>query len=169
MTASSPVHTPDSTSKFATPVQKAALAMGAVFLLVGVLGFVPGITSNFGQLTFAGHHSDAALLGIFNVSVLHNLVHLAFGVAGVVLARTFNSARSYLIGGGVVYLALFIYGLVINHDSSANFVPVNDADNWLHLGLAIAMIALGATLGRTRGDTGRPVGTDHRTRGGIAR
>jgi Domain of unknown function (DUF4383) len=169
MTASSPVHTPDSTSKFATPVQKAALAMGAVFLLVGVLGFVPGITSNFGQLTFAGHHSDAALLGIFNVSILHNLVHLAFGVAGVVLARTFNSARSYLIGGGVVYLALFIYGLVINHDSSANFVPVNDADNWLHLGLAIAMIALGATLGRTRGDTGRPVGTDHRTRGGIAR
>jgi len=143
--------------------------MGAVFLLVGVLGFVPGVTSNFDQLTFAGHHSDAALLGIFNVSILHNLVHLAFGVAGVVFARTFNGARSYLVGGGVVYLLLFIYGLVIDHDSSANFVPVNDADNWLHLGLAIAMIALGATLGRTHGDTGRPVGTDHRTQDGIVR
>ena len=105
-----------------------------MFLAVGVLGFVPGITTHYDQLTFAGHHSDAALLGIFNVSVLHNLVHLAFGVAGIVLARTFNSARSYLIGGGIVYLALFIYGLVIDHDSSANFVPVNDADNWLHLG-----------------------------------
>lgn len=169
MTASSPVHTPESTSKFATPVQKAALAIGAVFLLVGVLGFVPGITSNFDQLTFAGHHSDAALLGVFNVSILHNLVHLAFGVAGVVFARTFNGARSYLIGGGVVYLLLFIYGLVIDHDSSANFVPVNDADNWLHLGLAIAMIALGATLGRTQGDSGRPVGTDHRTQDGNVR
>jgi len=111
-------------------------------------------------LTFAGHHSNAALLGIFNVSVLHNLVHLAFGVAGIALSRTFNGARSYLIGGGIVYLLLFIYGLVIDHDSSANFVPVNNADNWLHLGLAVAMIALGALLGRTRDDTGRPVGTD---------
>jgi hypothetical protein len=132
------------------PVQKAALAVGAVFLLVGILGFIPGITSNFDQLTLAGHHSEAALLGIFNVSVLHNIVHLLFGVAGAVLARTFNGARSYLVGGGIIYLVLFIYGLVIDHDGSANFVPVNDADNWLHLILAIAMIGLGVALGRTR-------------------
>ena len=92
------------------------------------------------------------------MSVLHNLVHLAFGVAGIALARTFNSARSYLIGGGVVYLVLFIYGLVVDHDSWANFVPVNDADNWLDLGLAVAMIALGAAPGRRRDDTGQPVG-----------
>ena len=112
MTASHPARTSESMSKFRTPVQKAALAVGAVFLVVGLLGFVPGITTHYDQLTFAGHHSDAALLGIFNVSVLHNLVHLLFGVAGIVLARTFTSARSYLIGGGVVYLVLFIYGLV---------------------------------------------------------
>jgi Domain of unknown function (DUF4383) len=158
MTAFDPAHTSESASKFRTPVQKAALAVGAVFLAVGVLGFVPGITTNYDQLTFAGHHSDAALLGIFNVSILHNLVHLAFGVAGIALARRFNGARSYLIGGGVVYLVLFVYGLVIDHDSSANFVPVNDADNWLHLGLAVTMIALGAALGRRRDDTGQPVG-----------
>ena len=85
-------------SKFSSPVQRVALAVGAVFLAVGVLGLVPGITTHYEQLTFAGHHSDAALLGIFNVSVLHNLVHLLFGVAGIVLARTFNSARSYLTG-----------------------------------------------------------------------
>lgn len=155
-----PVQTSRTTVKFATPVQKAALAVGVVFLAVGVLGFIPGITTNYDQLSFAGHHSNAALLGIFNVSVLHNLVHLAFGVAGVALARTFNAARGYLIGGGVVYLALFIYGLVIDHDSAANFVPVNDADNWLHLGLAVGMIALGAALGRTHDRSGRPVGTD---------
>ncbi|KMO84083.1 hypothetical protein MCHUDSM44219_00888 [Mycolicibacterium chubuense] len=134
-----------------------------VFLAVGVLGFIPGITTNYDQLTFAGHHSEAALLGIFNVSVLHNLVHLAFGVAGVMLARTFDSARSYLIGGGVVYLLLFVYGLVIDHDSAANVVPVNDADNWLHLFLSIAMIGLGVALGRRRDDTGRPVGSDSAT------
>jgi Domain of unknown function (DUF4383) len=158
MTASHHANTQGAPSRFRTPVQKAALAIGAVSLLVGVLGFVPGITTNYDQLTFAGHHSEAALFGIFNVSVLHNLVHLAFGVAAIALAGTFDRARSYLIGGGIVYLALFFYGLVIDHDSSANFVPVNDADNWLHLGLAIAMIALGAALGRTRDDTGRPVG-----------
>ena len=162
MTAARPANTPRTSTKLGTPVQTAALAVGAVFLVVGVLGFVPGITTNYDELTFAGHHSNAGLLGIFNVSVLHNLVHLAFGVAGIALARTFNSARSYLIGGGVVYLVLFIYGLVSNHDSSANLVPVNDADNWLHLGLAVAMIALGAALGRRRDDTGQPVGTGGR-------
>jgi 4-hydroxybenzoate polyprenyltransferase len=141
------------------------LAVGVVFLAVGILGFIPGITTHYDQLTFAGHESEAALLGIFNVSILHNLVHLAFGVAGIALARTFNGARSYLIGGGVVYLLLFIYGLLIDHDSSANFVPVNDADNWLHLVLAIGMIALGVALGRRRDDTGGPVGTDINRRG----
>jgi hypothetical protein len=167
MTAFHPAHTSQYSSKFGTPVQKATVAVGAVFLAVGVLGFVPGITTNYDDLTFAGHHWDAALLGIFNVSVLHNLVHLAFGVAGIALARTFNSARSYLIGGGIVYLVLFIYGLVVDHDSSANFVSVNDADNWLHLGLAVAMIALGAALGRRREDTDQPVGTGGGTRNGA--
>jgi hypothetical protein len=167
MTAFHPAHTSQFTSKFVATVQNAAVAVGAVFLAVGVLGFVPGITTNYDHLTFAEHHFDAALLGIFNVSVLHNPVHVALGVAGIALARTCNSARSYLIGGGIVYLVLFIYGLVIDHDSSANFVPVNDADNWLHLGLVVAMIALGAALGRRRDDTRRPVGTGGRTQSGT--
>jgi hypothetical protein len=137
-----------------TPVQLAALIVGAVFLLVGIAGFIPGLTTNYDMLSFAGHHSGAMLLGIFAVSVLHNIVHLLFGVAGIVAARTFAAAKWYLIGGGVVYLVLFVYGLVINHDTAANFVPVNTADNWLHLGLAIGMIALGVLLGRYAIHTG---------------
>jgi hypothetical protein len=135
------------------PIQIASLAVGVVFLLVGVLGFIPGITTNYEALGGAGHHSGAMLLGLFNVSVLHNIVHLAFGVAGVVMARTAALARAYLIGGGVIYAVLFVYGMVIDHDSAANFVPVNQADNWLHLGLAIGMIALGVLLANrdTRG------------------
>ncbi len=131
-----------------TPVQLASLLVGVVFLLVGVLGFIPGVTAHFDQLTFAGHESNAALLGIFNVSVLHNIVHLLFGVAGVLAARTFSAARGYLIGGGVIYLVLFLYGLVVDHNSAANFVPVNTADNYLHLVLGVGMIALGTLLGR---------------------
>ncbi|WP_082703156.1 DUF4383 domain-containing protein [Mycobacterium sp. IS-1496] len=148
MTYNEPARTGGAMGRFTTALQKAAAAVGAVFLLVGILGFIPGITTNYDTMTFAGHESGAALLGIFNVSILHNLVHLAFGVAGLLLARTWSGARAYLLGGGVIYLLLFIYGMLIDRDSSANFVPVNNADNWLHLVLAIGMIGLGFALSR---------------------
>jgi len=122
--------------------------VGVVFLVVGIAGFIPGITFHYDQLSFAGHHSSAMLLGIFAVSILHNIVHLLFGVAGIVMSRTATAARLYLIGGGVIYLILWLYGLVIDHDSAANFVPVNTADNWLHLALGIGMVGLGVALGR---------------------
>ena len=138
------------------PVQLAALVVGAAFLLVGVLGFVPGITTGFGDLTFAGHQSEAKLLGIFQVSILHNVVHLLFGVAGLAMARTVSGSRAFLIYGGVIYLALTVYGLLIDHESPANFVPVNAADNGLHLVLGVAMLVLGLLLGkRTAVDTTR--------------
>jgi hypothetical protein len=144
-------------TRYGTALQKAALAVGAVFLLVGILGFVPGITTGYDTMTMAGHHSEAMLLGVFNVSILHNLVHLAFGVAGLLMARSFAGARTYLIGGGVIYLVLFVYGLVIDHASAANFVPVNSADNWLHLVLAIGMIGLGVALSRSNSGARSPV------------
>jgi hypothetical protein len=131
-----------------TDLQKAAMAVGAVFLLVGVLGFIPGITSNYGDMSFAGHHSDAKLLGIFQVSVLHNIVHLLFGAAGIAMARQARTAYLYLVGGGVIYLVLWLYGLIVDEGSNANFVPVNNADNWLHLLLGLGMIAAGVLLSR---------------------
>lgn len=120
--------------------------MAGVFLLVGVLGFIPGVTTNFDQLEFAGHQSQAELLGLFQVSVLHNIVHLAFGLIGLAMARSVGGATAFLIGGGVIYLALWIYGLVIDFNSTANFVPLNNADNWLHLILAVGMIGAGLAL-----------------------
>jgi hypothetical protein len=113
---------------------------------------VPGVTTNYDQLAFAGHDSGALLLGLFAVSVLHNLVHAAFGVAGLLLSRTRSGAKNFLIFGGVVYAVLWLYGLVIDHGSAANFVPVNTADNWLHLVLAVGMVALGVLLGRDTRD-----------------
>jgi hypothetical protein len=130
------------------------MVVAATFLLVGVLGFIPGITTDYDTMMFAGHESDAKLLGVFEVSVLHNIVHLLFGIAGFLLARTVSGARAYLIGGGAVYFVLWIYGLLIDHDSGANFVPLNDADNWLHLALAIGMIGLGVFLDRRAGRRG---------------
>lgn len=131
-----------------TPVQTVAFVVALVFLVVGVLGFIPGITTHYGHMSFAGHASRAQLLGIFEVSVLHNLVHLLYGVVGLVLARTAGSARSYLIGGGLIYLVLWLYGLVIDKASSANFVPLDSADDWLHFVLGVVMVLAGVVLGR---------------------
>jgi len=141
-----------------TSAQIAAIVFGIVFLAIGVLGFIPGITTNYGALYFAGYGSEAVLLGLFQVSILHNVVHMLLGFAGLWMARSNSSARTYLIGAGVLYLLLFIYGLIIPLNSAANFVPFNWADNWLHLVLAALMIILGFVLGsdRTRGTSGRP-------------
>jgi hypothetical protein len=124
----------------------AALVVGAMFLTVGVLGFIPGPTIGYDTMEFAGHHSEARLFGLFTVSVLHNIVHLLFGVAGIVMARRVTTARAFLLGGAMIYLALWLYGVVITEDSAANFVPVNRADDFLHLALA-ALMAVLAWLG----------------------
>ena len=134
-------------------VQGAAVIVAAAFLVVGVLGFIPGVTADLDQLGVAGHHSGAKLFGVFAVSGLHNVLHLAFGVVGLALARTYAKARAYFLVGGLAYLGLWAYGLFIDHGSAANFVPVNSADNWLHLGLGIVMVLLGVTLAGQRDPT----------------
>jgi hypothetical protein len=139
-----------------TELQWGALIVGAVFLLVGILGFIPGITTNYGDMKFAGHESEAELLGIFQVSILHNIVHLAFGIAGIVASRTWDWSRLFLIGGGAIYLLLWIYGLLVGQESGANFVPMNTADNWLHFVLGVGMIGAGYALSRR---VARPVTT----------
>ncbi len=120
-----------------------ARLFGIAFLLVGILGFIPGITTD-APGDFAGEDSDAELLGLFKVSVLHNLVHLLFGIAGLALARTWEGARLFLIGGGVIYLLLWVVGLI----GGLDWLPTNSADHWLHFALGAAMVAGGFLLGR---------------------
>jgi hypothetical protein len=131
-----------------SPIQSVALLVGVVFLIVGILGFIPGITTNYDELKFAGHNSDAQLLGIFDTSILHNIVHLLFGLAGIALARTIEGARTYLVGGGLVYLVLFVYGAIWHEETGANWIPVNWADNVLHLALGAGMVVVGIALSR---------------------
>lgn len=133
-----------------TRVQRAALVVGAAFLIFGVLGFAPGVTAGYDRLEVAGVGSEAMLLGLFQVSVLHNIIHLSFGVAGLALARSTTGAQIYLFYGGTVYLVLWAYGVVINEDSTVNVVPFNAADNWLHLLLSVSMIGLALALTQGR-------------------
>jgi hypothetical protein len=130
-----------------TPVQNVARLAGIGFLLVGIAGFIPGITTNlYGGLEFAGNDGTAELLGFFKVSVLHNIVHGLFGVAGLALAATASGARTFLIGGGAIYLALWLLGIA----GGAEWIPSNTADDWLHLGLGVGMIVIGVGLTRER-------------------
>jgi hypothetical protein len=128
-----------------TPVQNVSRLVGIVFLLVGIAGFVPGLTTDlYDGLEFAGDDGTSELLGIFQVSVLHNIVHGLFGLAGLALAATASGARTYLIGGGAIYLGLFLLGIV----GGGDWIPSNTADNWLHLLLGAAMIGVGVLTTR---------------------
>jgi hypothetical protein len=134
-------------------VQLLATLVAATFVLVGIIGFIPGLTTNlYDGLEFAGEDGNAEILGVFETSVLHNLVHLAFGLVGLVMARTWSGARTFLIGGGIIYLALWLVGLL----GGLNWIPVSDPDDWLHLVLGVAMIGLG--FATTREGAPRPTG-----------
>jgi hypothetical protein len=136
------------------PLQDLVLLVSFGFLAVGIAGFIPGITTHYDELKFAGDDSGAMLLGVFQVSILHNLVHLLYGVVGVLLARTATGARAFLIGGGLVYLLLALYGVLTPQDSGWNFIPLDHEDDILHLCLGAGMFAFGVLPDSTQG---RPV------------
>ena len=90
-----------------TTVQRAAQIFGIVFIVVAIAGFVASGMSMEADPEHAPH-----LLGLFPVNVLHNVVHLLFGVWGLVASRTFEGSRTYGRVGGVVYLLLAVLGFV---------------------------------------------------------
>ncbi|BBY84881.1 DUF4383 domain-containing protein [Mycolicibacterium tokaiense] len=135
-------------------VQGAAILVGSVLLITGVLGFVPGITSNLDQMQLAGPQSEALLFGVFETSILHNLVHVIVGLLGLAMASTFWRSRAYLLTGGAVFLGFWVYGLLIDHNSQINVLPLNSADTWLYLGLGAVMVVLGLTLAGCKVPTG---------------
>ena len=117
------------------PSQLLALAIGAVYTLVGILGFLITGFDNFASET------DKTLLG-FEINPLHNLVHLTIGLAGLALWRRLDTARTYGWLLAIGYGATFIYGLFAAGNSDSNFLSINGADNGLHLVSAIAGVAI---------------------------
>ncbi|MFB1295116.1 DUF4383 domain-containing protein [Mycobacterium sp. pW049] len=136
-------------------VQGAALIVAGALVLIGVLSFIPGITSNLDKLSWIGQHSGARLFGTFVVSAVLSIVHLVVGAAGFYFARTYAGARAYLLGGGLLYLGLWLYGVLVEFGSNAHVIPLNTATNWLHLGLGVVMALLGVTLGGQHDPTKR--------------
>ncbi|HZP73782.1 MAG TPA: DUF4383 domain-containing protein [Gaiellaceae bacterium] len=116
-----------------------AVAAGALLVLLGVLGFLPGATAHLGRIRLAGEGSHAELFGTFRVSVLLNAIHVVVGVCVPVVARVRDATRGLAIGG-VLLLALWALGAV----AAGRFVPLSPADNWLHLGFGVALLGAAA-------------------------
>ncbi len=127
----------------ASPNRIIGTLFGAVYLLVGLLGFF--WTSG---VPFAGpgDGSSNLIFGIFEVNPLHNVAHLLIGAA-LVIAGTSTAAASKATNTtiGAVYLLLGIAGffLAANHGSSLNFLSLNTPDHFLHLASALVLLAVG--------------------------
>jgi Domain of unknown function (DUF4383) len=115
-------------------VRSVAVLGGAAMLLAGVLGFVPGVTTHYGDLHFA-HGSRAHLFGVFRVSILLNLVHVAVGAAAIAAGRS----RALALAS----LALWLVGVF----AAGAWLSLDTADNWLHFLFAVALLGLALLVG----------------------
>ena len=118
-------------------VRRVALVFGIVFLLIGVAGFL----TEGGMSMSAEPHG--LLLGLFPVNLLHNVVHLLFGVWGLAASRSFAGAKSYAQIGGVIYLVLAVLGFVA--PTTFGFIPIGGNDIWLHAVLGLVLAGVGFT------------------------
>jgi Domain of unknown function (DUF4383) len=115
-----------------------ALIYGVVFLLAGIAGFIPDlVTPPEAAPDLAITASSGHLFGLFPVNLLHNLVHLAFGIGGFVGYRNFPSARFYARVVAITYAALTVMGLIPGLKTLFGLVPLYGHDVWLHAVLAI--------------------------------
>ena len=115
-------------------IKTAAVLFGIVFILIGILGFVPGVTNN------------EMLLGIFHVNAAHNVVHLLSGAAALFAGMTSTGAsRIYFRIFGVVYGLVAILGLMNmgQHTMLLGLISNNDADTFLHIAIAAVSLLLG--------------------------
>jgi hypothetical protein len=119
-------------------LRKVALIFGIVFLLVGILGFITP-----GGMSMEAEPAPGMLLGLFPVNLLHNVVHLLFGVWGLVASRSWGGAKTYAQVGGVIYIVLAVLGFVV--PTTFGLIPIGGHDIWLHAALGLALAGIGFT------------------------
>jgi hypothetical protein len=135
-----------------TLAQRIAQVFGWAFIIVGLAGFAAT-----GSSMEANHLLAPKLFGIFPVNVLHNVVHLLFGIWGILAARSLGGARGYFVGAGVIYLLLAALGTVV--PNGFGHVPIGGSDVGLHLFLALGLLA-SSFIARRRADPAPAVRVD---------
>ena len=122
-------------------VQRFAQVLGAVYLLVGIVGFVPPLLT--GNLPGVIGPFSGYLLGLFAVNWFHNLAHIAIGAAGLAVHRSFSASRVYALVIGAAYAALFVVGILsASVGALGGLLPLNGADDVLHVATALVALVL---------------------------
>ncbi|MFN3652336.1 MAG: DUF4383 domain-containing protein [Armatimonadota bacterium] len=140
-----------------------SLVYGIVFLLVGILGFIPGLVqpaAHLADLRVDANHG--MLLGLFPVNLLHNLVHIAIGIWGIVAARTLEASRTYGKSMAVFYGLLTVLGLIPATSTLFGLVPIHGNDVWLHAAAALIAAYFGWVATPTPSDREAPGEIFHR-------
>jgi hypothetical protein len=136
-----------------SPARLYATLVGAVLVVAGIIGF-------FYEASFATGNDIRAdeVFGLLAVNGWHNVVHILFGLLGLAMAGSNESARAYCLFSGVVYLVLAVWGFAVVDDGFGdliNLVPVNNEDNVLHL--ILSLTGFGAAFATPTGTrTDRP-------------
>lgn len=117
-------------------VRHFAVVFGFVFVLAGVSGFVPALSPAHLHPGLSVTGSSRLALGLFPVNVLHNLIHLAFGIWGLLAARSVTGSLAYAKSVAVIYGILTVLGLLPLTDTTFGLVPIYGNDVWLHAALA---------------------------------
>ena len=133
-----------------TLAQVWALTLGAILVLVGIVGFL--VEPSFG----VGDDAQRGTLIVFDINGWHNVVHLLSGIVGLAMAGTAAKARLFSIGYGIVYVLVTILGFAVGDGGLLlSIIPINTADNLLHLAIAVTGIAIG--LASPAANVRRPV------------
>jgi hypothetical protein len=115
-----------------------ALVFGIAFLAIGIAGFIPGLTTpphpQHPELAVDAGYGQA--LGLFPVNVIHNIVHILFGIWGLLSYKTLGAAKGYAKGVAIIYFVLMIAGFIPGLNTMFGLVPLFGNDIWLHFILA---------------------------------
>jgi hypothetical protein len=119
-------------------VTRVAMVFGAVFLALGVLGLVAP-----GGMSMGADPAPAMLFGMFPVNVLHSIVHIAFGIWGLLASRSFAGAKIYAQVGGVIYVVLACLGFIV--PTVLGLMPIGGNNIWLHAAIGLVLAGVGFT------------------------
>ncbi|MEG3164783.1 DUF4383 domain-containing protein [Sphingomonas sp. PB2P19] len=120
-----------------------ALVFGIVFLLAGISGFIPGLSPDHMHPGLSVNAGSRLAFGLFPVNVLHNLIHIAFGIWGLLASRALGGARGYARSVAVIYGVLTVMGLIPSTDTTFGLVPIYGNDIGLHAVLALVAAYFG--------------------------
>lgn len=139
----------------AVRIETFARIYGVVFLIVGIVGFIPGLTPAHDHPGLMVEAGSGMALGLFPVNALHNIVHLLFGVWGLLGAGSFKAARTYARAVAIAYALLTVMGLIPATSTTFGLVPIYGHDVWLHALLAAIAAYFGFAYRETSAAAGR--------------